>query len=85
MSKTCISQAPRLAYEQLTKEQLDEGLLRAQQVAALLSIGRSTLYAWVKEGRVAPGIKLGPSVTAWPRAYVRQLMTAVPGEGGANG
>lgn len=85
MPVTCGPRAPYLAYEQLSKEQLDEGLLRAQQVAALLSIGRSTLYAWIKEGRVAPGIKLGPLVTAWPRAYVRQLITAVPGDGGANG
>ena len=65
-----------------SKDELDDGLIRARTAAQLLSISRSTFYAWIKEGRIRQGIKLGPSVTCWPRAYIRTLMTDANWDGG---
>lgn len=39
-------------------------LLRANQVAAALGIGRSTLWRWVKEGKLPKPVKW-QGVTVW--------------------
>ncbi|MCB4767315.1 hypothetical protein LGR54_01745 [Ancylobacter sp. Lp-2] len=75
-------------FVDLTPAELDEGWVRLRDIVkpnGIWPISRSTFYAWVKAGRVRPGVRLGPSVTCWPRAYIRQLMTNVELDGGANG
>lgn len=72
------------SIRRLTNEQLDEGVVRVREAAEMLGIGRSTFYDWVKTGRIAPGIKLGPSVRAWPRAYLREFIVALSQKGAAN-
>lgn len=61
----------------LTREQLAEGYLRVSGIVApngLLPIGRSTWHDWVAKGAIAPGVKLSPGVTVWPRAYITNLV-----------
>ena len=43
-------------------------MLRAKEAAALLGIGKSTLWKWVKEGRLPAGIRLSTKATVWPEA-----------------
>jgi len=42
-----------------------DSLLRIRDVLARVPVGRSTLWAWVREGRFPKPIKLGPMTTAW--------------------
>jgi excisionase family DNA binding protein len=48
-----------------SSEQPQGKLLRVTQVAKMLGIGKSTVWAWVKSGRLLPPIKLGPRVSVW--------------------
>lgn len=42
---------------------LEPKLLTVQQIAKLLSIGKSTWWAWVKNGKAPASIKLGKGIT----------------------
>lgn len=44
---------------------LADSLLRLPHVLARVPVGRSTLWAWVREGRFPKPIKIGPQTTAW--------------------
>jgi len=53
------------------------GFIRAAQlVPHIIPIGRVTLWRWVKAGTFPKPAKLGPAVTAWPVAAVREWMEA---------
>ena len=54
-----------------------ETFLRAKQVAALLSIGKSTFLAWVKAGKAPPGIRLGSRITVWRASEVMALVASL--------
>ncbi len=44
---------------------MNSKFLRVKQISNLLSIGRSTWWAWVKEGKAPAGIKFGNRITVW--------------------
>jgi predicted DNA-binding transcriptional regulator AlpA len=41
---------------------------------AIIPVSKSTLWAWVKEGRFPPPVKLGPRCTAWRVEDVRSFI-----------
>ena len=49
------------------------GNVRAKQTAKFLSIGISTWWLWVKQGRVKPPTKYGNRVSVWDCSYIREL------------
>lgn len=49
------------------------GDVRAKQVAAYLCIGISTLWLYVRQGRIDPPKRYGARVSLWSAEYVRQL------------
>lgn len=59
-----------------SRDFLPEALLRLPQVLAHVPIGRSTLWAWVREGRFPKPIKLGPMTTAWRASEVDAWLEA---------
>jgi excisionase family DNA binding protein len=52
-------------------------LLRVQEVAAMLGIGRSSVWAKVKNGKLPEPIKIGGS-TRWRLADLQPLVQATP-------
>lgn len=50
-------------------------------IPAIIPIGKSTWWKWVKEGKAPAAIKLGPHITAWKaeeiRSFVKQFTLAV--------
>ena len=59
-----------------TKEEIIEKYLSAKEVAKKLSIGVSTVYDWVKKGKLKP-IKIGNKTTRYKNSdiekYIRSL------------
>ncbi|MGF6936962.1 putative DNA-binding transcriptional regulator AlpA [Paraburkholderia sp. UCT70] len=49
-----------------------EGLIRADDVAKVLSIGLSTLHAWCAIGRFPKAVQIGPQAARWNVKVVRQ-------------
>ena len=45
-------------------------ILSARQVQALLGIGESTFYTWIREGRLPPGELWGKKMRRWKRSDV---------------
>ncbi|HHJ13259.1 MAG TPA: AlpA family phage regulatory protein [Gammaproteobacteria bacterium] len=56
--------------------------LRVKQVAALLGIGVSTVWAWVKEGKLPAPVKLSERVTVWDRAELESWVRELTGRAG---
>jgi excisionase family DNA binding protein len=58
----------------------DDQLLNAVEAAELLTIRKSTLLFWAREGRV-PCIRLGPRHLRWTRPLLREIRdrALVPG------
>jgi prophage regulatory protein len=53
---------------------VDSGFLRINQIVGpngLVPVGKSTLWAWIKQGKFPSPVKLGPRTTAWQVADVR--------------
>ena len=44
-----------------------EQLLTAEQVADLVGVARSTIYAWIRRGLFPEGATLGPKLRRWRR------------------
>ena len=55
----------------------DSAHVRLPVVAALHGISAPTVWRWVKSGRLAAPVKLGPNTTAW---RVGDLRSAIPGQ-----
>lgn len=49
------------------------GNVRAKQSAQHLSIGISTFWLWVKQGKIKSPIKHGARVSVWKAEYIRGL------------
>ena len=62
-------------------QSLTVGAMRAKACAAYFGIGESTWWGWCAEGRVPPGIKLGPRVTVWRISDVVEFMEQAASEG----
>lgn len=56
-----------------------DGWLVDKQVCAVLSIGRSTLWRWVREGRIARPVRIG-RMTRWRISDVRALLNGSDSE-----
>ena len=50
-----------------------EGKVRAKQIAKFLSIGLSTFWLYVNQGRVKQPMRLSARVSVWDAAYIRGL------------
>jgi prophage regulatory protein len=53
-----------------------KGFLRIGQVLELLPIGKSTVWLWVRTGRIPPPVKLGPRTTVWYRQDIEDVIAA---------
>jgi predicted DNA-binding transcriptional regulator AlpA len=51
---------------------------RAKEIAKILSIGRSTFWGYVKDGKFSPGLKLSPRVTVWSQAQLDEFIESCP-------
>ena len=49
-------------------------LLRAKEVAALLSIHPITVFRWAASGRLPKPIRLGPATTVWRARDLREWL-----------
>lgn len=53
----------------------DDELLDSRDAALLLTVKRSTLLSWAREGRV-PVVRLGPRHLRWTRPLLREIRDA---------
>jgi excisionase family DNA binding protein len=53
----------------------DDELLGAREASVLLTVKRSTLLSWAREGRV-PVVRLGPRHLRWTRPLLREIRDA---------
>jgi len=51
-----------------------QGVIRAKGVAAFLNIGLSTVWKWHAEGKLPPGIRIGPRCTVWRRSDLEAFL-----------
>ncbi len=61
-------------------------LLRPNQIAgpnAILPISKSTFWMMVRDGRISPGIKIGPRMRAWRASEIIALIDRLEQGGGA--
>lgn len=65
-----ISQAPASEPASLA----DCGFLRLPGILELVPVKKSTLWAWVKEGRFVAPVHLGPRTTVWRVQDVRRWL-----------
>jgi prophage regulatory protein len=42
-----------------------EKLLRRPELESITGLSRSTIYAWMKDGKFPPPVKLGTRLVAW--------------------
>lgn len=71
----------------------ETGFLRINQIVgdpkadppipALIPIGRSTWWGWVKIGKAPSPVKLSPRVTCWKTADILALLDKLGMEGGS--
>ena len=54
-------------------DEMTDRFLRAKECAAYFSIGRSTWWRWVNEGRVGEGVLLGPRIRVWRLSYLKKI------------
>lgn len=52
-----------------------DAYVRAPVVAALFTLSRSSVWRWVKAGRIPTPIKIGPQTTAWRVSDLRQALS----------
>ena len=51
--------------------------LRVAQVAKKIGIGKSTVWLWVKEGKLPEPIKLSPRVTVWRESDIDEWQNEI--------
>jgi prophage regulatory protein len=54
-----------------------EKLLRVQDVAEILGIGKSTVWLWVKQERLPQPIHLSTRVSAWKLSAINNFIASV--------
>jgi len=52
-------------------------LLRVQEVAEILGIGKSTVWLWVKLNRIPQPIHLSPRVSVWKQSAINNFIASV--------
>lgn len=50
-------------------------LLRLHEVQRRVSLGRSTIWLWIKQGRFPPGMKLSRNVRVWHEFEINQFIS----------
>ncbi|AKG07593.1 hypothetical protein AAX05_06130 [Moraxella bovoculi] len=53
-----------------------DGMSRISQILPFLPIGKSTVWAWVKDGKFPAPIKLSPTVTVWRNSDIHDWLNA---------
>ena len=56
-----------------------DGVSRINQLLSFLPISKSTVWAWVKQGRFPEPIKLSPTVTVWRNKDIHQWLNSIQG------
>lgn len=51
----------------------------------ILPVCRSTFLNWAREGRISPGIRLGPRTRVWKESEIKGLIDRLEAEEGHNG
>lgn len=75
--RKCFKAPPNAGWSVvLNTSNICDSLLRLPNVLALVPVGRSTLWLWVREGRFPKPIKLGPMTTAWRASEVSAWLEA---------
>ena len=65
-----------LEHKEANMMELDEmadRFVRAKECSKFFSIGKSTWWRWVNEGRVSPGMLLGPRIRVWQMSELKKL------------
>jgi prophage regulatory protein len=50
--------------------------VRAQELARLLAVHRTTLWRWVRDGHLPPPVHLGPNTVAWDSGEIDAWLAA---------
>jgi prophage regulatory protein len=53
--------------------------IRAQELATILAVHRTTLWRWVRDGHLPRPVQLGPNTVAWNSAEIEAWLTARAG------
>jgi prophage regulatory protein len=53
--------------------------VRAQELATMLAVHRTTLWRWVRDGHLPRPVQLGPNTVAWNSAEIEAWLTARAG------
>ena len=56
-----------------------DGVSRINQLLPFLPISKSTVWAWVKQGRFPEPIKFSPTVTVWRNKDIHQWLNSIQG------
>ena len=72
-SSTKPTQSAKQEPNQTQDVFLGSGNVRPGQAAKYLSIGLSTLWLYVKQGRIQKPLKLSTRISCFPAAYIREL------------
>lgn len=51
-----------------------EGFVRMPQLVAVFSVSESTIWRWVRAGKLPKPVKLGERTSAWPVEAVRSAI-----------
>jgi predicted DNA-binding transcriptional regulator AlpA len=54
--------------------------LRAKDAAGYVGIGTSTFFAWVAQGKMPPGVRLGRRCTVWKRSSLDKALREIAEE-----
>ncbi|EHN66171.1 hypothetical protein CTATCC11996_08075 [Comamonas testosteroni ATCC 11996] len=58
----------KLIQEALAQKR--ETLLRKREVLRLLGMSNSSFYAFIKAGKIPPGVPIGPRMKGWPASEI---------------
>lgn len=50
--------------------------LRITEVMKMTGLAKSTVWLWVKEGKLPKPIKLSPRITVWEEKIIKEWMTS---------
>jgi prophage regulatory protein len=54
--------------------------IRAQELATVLAVHRSTLWRWVRDGHLPRPVQLGPNTVAWDSTQIDAWLASCAGE-----
>lgn len=83
-----ISAPPAAGGLQTKKAADDDRVLRVNDLVkphGILPVCRSTFLNWAREGRISPGIRLGPRTRVWKVSEIRGLIDRLEAKEGNNG